>query len=137
MVRPRVFVYPLGVWVLMAVVAVANGGFREVVIIPRTGEYTGHVLSTALLITAILTLSFLFFARTSVAYSSVERATIGLVWVVLTVGFEFLIGYLEGTPVSVTLAQYDVFAGRVWIFVPMTLFLAPVVFGRYLASRQV
>ena len=27
-VRPGVFAYPLGLWVLMAVVAVLNGGFR-------------------------------------------------------------------------------------------------------------
>lgn len=38
-----------------------------------------------------------------------------MVWVVLTVGFEFLIGYLEGVPVSETVAQYDVLAGQVWM----------------------
>ena len=50
-------------------------------------------------------------------------------WTVLTVGFEFLVGYLEGTPVSVTLEQYNVLAGQVWIAVPLTLLLAPVLFG--------
>ena len=32
-VRIDVLLYPLGVWVAMAVVAVLNGGFREVVLI--------------------------------------------------------------------------------------------------------
>lgn len=60
-VRPSVFLYPLGVWVLMAVVAILNGGLREVVLIPRVGEYAGHVLSTGILVAAILLLSFLYF----------------------------------------------------------------------------
>lgn len=40
-VRPHVFLYPLGIWLLMAVVAVLNGAFREIVIIPRIGDYPG------------------------------------------------------------------------------------------------
>jgi len=28
LIRPDVLVYPLGVWIVMAVVAVINGGFR-------------------------------------------------------------------------------------------------------------
>ncbi|QSW97879.1 hypothetical protein [Haloterrigena alkaliphila] len=132
--RPSVFVFPLGLWVVMAVVAVANGGFRETVLIPRVGEYTGHVLSTALLIAAVLVLSALYFARSSIDYSRAELLLVGILWTVLTVGFEFLVGALEGTPVSATLAQYDVFAGQVWILVPLTLLTAPLLFGAVLAD---
>ena len=53
-VRPCAFGYPLGVWGLLALLAVLNGGFREVVLIPRIGDYAGHVLSTALLVVASL-----------------------------------------------------------------------------------
>lgn len=133
-VRPRVFLYPLGVWLLLAVVAVTNGVFRETVIVPRTGEYPGHVLSTALLVLAILAVSFLYFTNTGTAYSQAELLLIGIIWTVLTVGFEFLVGYLEDTPVSVTLGQYDVFAGQVWILVPLTLLVSPLLFGWYLAG---
>lgn len=133
-IRPRVFIYPLGVWVVMAVVAIVNGGFREVVLIPRIGDYQGHVLSTALLVAAILVISFLFFSRSAVAYTRAELLLVGVVWTILTVGFEFLVGYVEGTPVSVTLGQYNVLAGQVWIAVPVTLLLAPLLFGWYLHS---
>lgn len=131
-IRLAVFLYPLGVWVVMAVVAVLNGGFREVVLIPRVGEYVGHVLSTALLVIWILLLSFGYFRWTAIEYSFVELVVVGIGWTVLTVGFEFLVGYLEGTPVSVTLGQYNVLAGQVWIAVPLTLLLSPVLFGWYL-----
>lgn len=133
-VRLSVFLYPLGVWVIMAILAVVNGGFREVVLIPRVGDYPGHVLSTAMLVGAILVTSGLYFRFTSIEYAYGELILVGALWTVLTVGFEFLIGYVEGTPVSVTIAQYDVLAGQVWIAVPLTLFLSPLVFGWYLAS---
>lgn len=129
-IRPTVLLAPLGVWMAMAVIAVLNGGFREVVLIPRIGEYPGHVLSTGILVVAILVVTWLFFGWSTVEYAMAERVVIGVVWVFLTVGFEFLVGYLEGTPPSVTIAQYDVFAGQVWIVVPIVLFVAPLVFGR-------
>jgi hypothetical protein len=133
-VRPHAFLSPLGVWVVMAVVAVINGGIRETVLIPRVGEYAGHVVSTALLVAAILLVSAAYFSWTPVDYARGELVLVGLLWTVLTVGFEFLVGYVEGTPVSVTLGQYDVLAGQVWIAVPVTLFVAPLLFGWYLST---
>ena len=131
-VRPTVFIYPLGLWLVMAVIAVINGIFREVMLIPQTGEQVGHVISTALLIAAILTLSYFYFTKSAINYTRAELVGIGVVWVVLTVGFEFIVGYLEEVPVSETVAQYDVLAGQVWVFVPLALLIAPLVFGAYL-----
>ena len=59
---------------------------------------------------------------------------VGVGWAVLTVSFEFLVGYVEGTPVSVTVGQYDVLAGEVWITVPLTLLVAPPPFGELLSA---
>lgn len=132
----RRFGYPLGVWLLMAAVAVANGAFRETVLIPRTGEYGGHVLSTLLLVAAIVGITYAYFTRTPFEYTSSQLLLVGLGWTVLTVGFEFLVGYVERTPVSATLGQYDVLAGQVWILVPLTLLVAPLLFGRLLRGRE-
>ncbi|MFC6889805.1 hypothetical protein [Halorubrum trueperi] len=129
-VRPRVLLAPLGVWLLMAVLAVTNGVFREIIIIPRIGEYPGHVVSTAMLVAAILGVSFAFFRWTATEYALAELVAVGVGWTVLTVGFEFLVGHVEGTPVSVTLGQYNVFAGQAWIAVPLALLIAPLLFGR-------
>jgi hypothetical protein len=126
--------YPLGVWLVMAVLAVLNGVFRETVMIPRIGSYPGHVLSTALLVIAILAVSALFFQWTPVQYTPIQLLLVGVGWTIMTVGFEFLVGYAEGTPVSVTIGQYNVLAGQVWIAVPLTLLLAPLLFGWYLAG---
>ncbi len=130
----RAATYPLGLWVFMALVAVLNGGFRELVLVPRIGSYPGHVLSTALLVSAILGLSYLFFRTIAIPYDVGQLMVIGAGWVVLTVVFEFLVGHLEGTPVSVTLGQYNVLAGQVWIAVPLALLVTPLAFGWHLSG---
>lgn len=133
-VRLSVFLAPLGLWLAMAVLAVLNGVFREVILVPRIGEYPGHVLSTALLVAAIAGLSFAYFRVTATEYAFLELLLVGCLWTVLTVGFEFLVGYFEGTPVSTTLGQYNVLAGQVWIAVPLTLLFSPLLFGWYLTA---
>lgn len=127
-------VYPLVVWVVMAVVAVLNGGARELLLIPRVGERRGHVISTAILVLAILLLSGAFFTTTTIEYSNGELVLIGVGWTALTVGFEFIVGNLEGTPPEETIAQYDVRRGHVWIAVPLTLLFAPLAFGWLIAG---
>jgi len=133
-VRPGTLVAALGIWLVMAVLAVGNGIVRETVIVPRIGEYRGHVLSTAVLVCLILAVSATYFAITDTTYTRTELLLVGVGWTVLTVGFEFLVGHLEGTPVSVTLGQYDVTAGQVWIAVPLTLLAAPLLFGTVFSS---
>lgn len=130
--RLDVLLAPLGVWLLLAVLAVANGVLRETVLVPRLDEYRAHVLSTAVLVLVILGVAAAFFAWSGTAFSDVELVAIGVAWTLLTVGFEFLVGYAEGTPVSVTIGQYDVTAGQVWIVVPLTLLVAPYLFGSVL-----
>lgn len=131
----RAIVYPMGVWVGLAVAAVVNGGFRAWFLIPLTGELLGYAVSTAMLLVVILVVSYWFFTRGPVAYDQRGLVGIGFGWVVLTVGFEFLVGYLAGTPVTETVGQYDLLAGNLWVFVPLTLLFAPVVFGRIRARR--
>ena len=81
-------------------------------------------------------MEFLYFTRTSIEYTWVELLLVGAIWVVLTVGFAFVVGYFEGIPVEATLAQFSVLAGQVWIFVPFTRFVAPPVFGWYVRDRR-
>jgi len=131
-VRPDALLEPLGVWLVLAVLAVANGVFRETILVPRMDEYRAHVLSTAMLVVLILAVAATFFAWSGTAFSDAELVAIGVGWTLLTVGFEFLVGYAEGTPVSVTVGQYDVTAGQVWIAVPLTLLVAPYLFGSLL-----
>ncbi len=53
--------YRFAVWLVLAVLAVLNGGFRELVLVSVLGPDTAHLLSTVLLVGLILVVSFLFF----------------------------------------------------------------------------
>lgn len=132
--RFRLFGNTLGVWLGLAVIAVVNGVFREVVLVPRLGESSSHVISTGLLIAAILLISFWYFGRQLVPATDIELLLVGIMWSLLTVGFEFVVGFVEGTPIAITLAQYNLFGGSVWISVPLTLLVAPLVFGSLLSE---
>lgn len=116
----------------MVVLAVLNATLRELLIAPRVGDYTAHVVSTLTLLVALAVLVAFYFARTP-GYAPVELVAVGVLWAGLTVAFEFGFGhYVAGDTWASLLGQYDVTAGRIWVLVPMFLLVAPLVFGRYL-----
>lgn len=115
------------IWLLLLVLAVLNGTFRQGVLLPRLGDGTAHVVSTLLLCAVIFALAYF-----SIGYIRPRTAgdawLVGLLWVGLTVAFEFGAGhYLFGTPWSRLLDDYNLAAGRVWVLVLLADLLAPVV----------
>ena len=118
-------------WVAMLVIAVANGALREASFAKAMPELRAHQLST--LIGSVLMGVFIWFViRTWPPSSGREALLIGLVWLVLTVAFEFFMGLvLAHRPLSQVLEQYDLSAGRVWVLFLLWLTLAPWVFFRF------
>ena len=113
------------IWFAILIVAIANGAVRVDLLIPRFGEELGHVISTVSLCVAI-------FAVTSAAIPWIGAVTrndalgVGLLWVTMTVAFEFLGGhYVFGTPWPELLADYNVARGRIWVLVLLTTAVAP------------
>lgn len=90
--------------------------------------------STLLLTGIVLGVSYWYFPGTD--YTRGELLVVGVVWVVLTVIFEFGVGYVEDGSIEPVLAQYDVFAGQIWVLVLVTLFVAPLLFGDWLATNR-
>jgi hypothetical protein len=118
------------VWLGLLVVAVANGGVRQALLVPRFGDPVGHVISTLTLSAAILAVAWLAIGWIGPA-SAGEAWRIGALWVVLTLAFELLAGhYLFGAPWSRLLADYDVLRGRIWVLVLVATAAAP-----FLAAR--
>jgi hypothetical protein len=114
-----------GVWVLILLVAVVNGGIRQAFIIPRTGDTAGHAISTVMLCAAILALSWLTI-RWMRPTTPREVWSIGAMWLALTLAFEFLAGhYLFGASWRQLLADYNIFRGRTWVLVLITTAVAP------------
>ena len=112
-------------WLVLLALAVVNGAVREAWLIPRIGGSAGHAVSSLSLSALIFLLSWLTIGWISPATAR-ETLLIGLVWLGLTLAFEFLAGhYVFRKPWNELLADYDVLSGRIWVLVLVTTTLAP------------
>ncbi|MBW1972603.1 MAG: hypothetical protein JRI44_07180 [Deltaproteobacteria bacterium] len=122
----RIFLYSLGVWFIFVVIAILNGVFRESFITPKIGEKIGHVISTIIFICFILIGTYLFISNLKINYTKMDLLLIGAFWLILTILFEFIFGhYVMGHPWDKLLADYNILKGRIWSFVLLTIFIAP------------
>lgn len=117
------------VWFLLVAAAIFNGTLRVGLLAPAAGERAAHLLSTLLLCVLLLLI-----ARMTMGWiragGHVRWTGIGALWLAMTLAFEFLAGhFLFGAGWDRLLADYDIAAGRIWILVLLTTFLAPRVAG--------
>lgn len=113
------------VWMLIVPVAIANGMLRELLLVPTLGEPAARAISSLTLATAVVLVARMSLARIGPATLSAAW-TVGLIWLALTLAFEFLAGhYLFGAPWQALLAEYNVAAGRLWIVVLVAALVSP------------
>ena len=118
------------VWFAILLVAIVNGAFRQGVLIPRLGDAAAHVGSTVLLSIAVIAVTF-FTIRWISPTSVSDCWSMGILWVVMTMAFEFLGGhYLFGKPWVELFADYKINQGRIWVLVLFVTFMAPVTAAR-------
>jgi hypothetical protein len=125
-----VLVRAVVVWLLLLVLAILNGAFREAVLNPALGPQMGHVVSTVLL-------SGLIVAVASVTVPWVGPVTsrgafaVGILWMALTLAFEFGAGYwLFHQPLAELVNDYNLTRGRIWPLVLVATVLSPVLVGK-------
>lgn len=112
-------------WFVLMVLAIANGTVRIKLIIPFTGLTWGLAISTVMLCALILLTAWM-----SIRWMGPQDAAhawgIGLLWLAMTLGFEFGAGhFLFKKPWSELLLDYDLSKGRIWALVPIITLLAP------------
>jgi hypothetical protein len=117
-------------WLLLAVVAIANGILRQSTYGKLVSDLTAHQVSTVTAIIFIGALVFWLNRRWPIESAS-QAWLIGAIWLVLTVAFEFGFGhFVVGHTWSSLFADYNLFNGRVW-----SLFLLWILAMPYLAFR--
>lgn len=117
-------------WIPMLPIAVANGALREVWLRRSMAELPAHQTSTVLLLLLFAVYIWIVLRRWPPA-SPGQAAAVGLLWLGLTLAFEFLFGrYGSGLSWRQLLQDYNLSAGRLWIFVPLWVAAAPSVFHR-------
>ena len=85
---PRAFT----IWITLLILAILNGGARDMLITPKIGDSAGHIISIISFCVLILLVSY-FSIRWINPTGSIEPLIIGSFWVTLTVAFAFLAGH--------------------------------------------
>ena len=118
----------VAVWPLLFGIGFVNGTIRELSYGRWLGELPAHQVSS-------LTLAVLFGFCVWVLMkrwrleSTAQAAAVGLIWMVLTAGFEFgFFHYVMGYSWERLLRDYDVTEGRVWPLVLIWVAACPSVF---------
>ncbi len=119
-------------WLPMVLIAIANGLLREWSYGNYISELRAHQLSTLTGI-VLFGLYIWLILRWFPPASAGQALAIGLIWLGLTVAFEFVFGhYVAGHSWSRLGQDYNLAAGRVWVLVLVWLTVAPSVFYRWL-----
>lgn len=117
----------LVIWFGLLTIATLNGGFREAVLVPRLGRGVAQAVSTVMLSALILAAGWISIPW--IAPRTLQDAwLIGVLWVALTLTFEFLAGrFVFGKPWQELLGDYNLFAGRIWVMVLIVTLMTPVI----------
>jgi hypothetical protein len=130
MSKQRVYPLALAVWLLLFGVAFSLGAVRELLIAPAIGEPLAHVVGTLAFVAVLLGITVAFVRRIRPRCSLTDLWLVGVLWLALTLAFEFLFfHYAAGKPWEALLADYNLLRGRIWLLVPLTELLGPPALG--------
>lgn len=115
----------------MIVLAVINGTARDLWYKNYTEELAARQISTVTLL--LLFAVYIWFVIKRYPPATSEQAiTVGILWLVLTLVFEFGMGYMSGKTWPQMLEDYNIVKGRLWVLIPVWVALAPYLFFRIL-----
>lgn len=114
-------------WFPMLLIAILNGIARDLWYKKYLGELRAHQLST---VTFIIFLGIYIgcIVRRFPPGSGAEAWKAGLLWLILTLAFEFGFGLIRGNSLDKLLADYNIVKGRLWLLIPLWLLMAPYFF---------
>ncbi|RPH38005.1 hypothetical protein EHM92_01210 [bacterium] len=117
-------------WFPMLLLAVLNGAAREVLYKASLGDLRAHQLSTVTLL-ILFSIYIWLVIRFWTPESSQQALLVGLLWLVLTLAFEFGFGsFVGGRSWAELVEEYNLLVGRVWIFIPVWVAIGPYIFYR-------
>ena len=134
--RHNLFYRAVITWLLFIPVVFANAAIRDLLYKPYTGELPAHQISTVTASLAFVLLAHFVIRDCLYSASTIRLWLIGLLWVALTVTFEFALGRLvTGASWNKLLYDYNVFKGRIWTLLLLTLLVTPFIV-RYMSYKR-
>jgi len=121
-----IYLYGLGGWVILVVLALVNATIREKVYGPFMTPLHAHQISTFIMIIIIFLFTYIFLGILHLQATSRQYLLLGMLWLVLTILFEFIFGhYVMGHSWGRLLADYNLLQGRIWVLVLIATALMP------------
>jgi hypothetical protein len=120
----------IAAWLLLPAVAATNGAVRDLTYGKAMGRDLAHAISCLPLAVAIIWWAR-FLARRWPVSGPRMAVRVGMVWLALTLLFEFGLGASQGTPLSEMISEYNVLRGRLWVFIPLITAAAPELARRF------
>ncbi len=127
-------VHYLIAWFGMMGLAIANGAVRDVVYRARMDDRAAHQISTVILL--LLLGSYFWGLFTVWPLASVRQAwTVGTLWLVMTLAFEFGFGHwVAGQSWRQLREAYHLHKGQLWPLIPLWVWIGPVVCFRWMPA---
>jgi hypothetical protein len=112
------------IWLSIVPLVILNGALRETFLTPWLGENNAQPISGIILCLLIFIVSLIFIPRIGKG----EQKTywkIGILWIVLTIVFETVLGLAMGNSFSELLRAYDITTGNLWLIIVIFIGIAP------------
>jgi len=116
------------IWLLIIPLAFINGAFREIFLESRIGVYANPVSCVILCILAFL-VSFIFIPRLGNGTNKIYMK-MGLLWIILTVIFETVLGFLMGNTFNEIINAYNIATGNFWLLVVIFVGFIPILVAK-------
>ena len=111
------------IWICFIPAAILNGGLREYILAPAIGQKCALPASGIILSGLIFLITWLMYPRLIKNSTRKGKWLTGIVWMLLTVIFEFATGLSGGNSISELLAAYNPLTGNLWLLVLQPFFL--------------
>jgi hypothetical protein len=125
-----VYLKALAIWLIFITAESMNGFLRETLLVPLWGGLRAHQVSFVIGSTLILAIATLLIPWLRISRLS-QLFGVGSLWMVLTVGFEIVLGrLLIGYSWQRILADYNLLEGRLMLLGLILLIFAPLIATR-------
>ena len=122
-----IFLKSIAIWLIFITIESLSGTIRTLWLVPLFGDLRAHQLSFitgSLLILTIATISIRWIEATSLA----QLISVGVLWMLLTVTFEVVLGrWAFGYSWAQIAADYNLFQGRLTAIGLVLLLFAPLI----------
>lgn len=123
------------IWFCIIPAAVLNGGFRNYILDKYLPTSVALALSGIILSGLILLITALLLPRAR-NLSKKDCIITGLIWMILTVCFEFYFGLSSGAGWHELLQAYNPLSGNLWILVVLSTLFAPICVFRKIINKK-